>query len=142
MLKLQFVEYQTVQDPLKLQAFIYWIMLPKKLREPKTHGAFAKKIGVSQDTLTDWKRLPKFWREVQQEQQGHFRERAAEVLHGLTERAIGGNPSAIKLYLQYVLGWSEKYTFEEDIPRTLTEEEKKEIKNKLQAWSFPKVHSR
>jgi hypothetical protein len=44
--------------------FVAWLALPKAQRQPKTHMLLAREIGVHQDTLTDWKRLPGFMDDV------------------------------------------------------------------------------
>jgi hypothetical protein len=50
--------------PVKLVAeffeFASWAATPRQCREIKTQKEFAKKIGVSEDTLTDWKEHPQF----------------------------------------------------------------------------------
>lgn len=135
-LDLVFVDYHRIQDPLKLQEFIHWIALPKKLRKPKTHKTLAKKIGVSQDTLTDWKKLNGFWQEVKCERDNYFREQTSEVLQGLYEKAKSGKASEVKLYLQYFEGFSEKFGIEEPPRRTLTEEERKEVDDVLNMWGL------
>lgn len=132
-LRLQFVDYNKIQDPLKLQAFIDWIAIPKVAREPKNYKDFAKQIGVNQDTLTDWKHLIGFWQEVQKEQKEYFKEETTEVLSGLLQRAKTGKAPEVKLFLQYFEGFSEKRTIEEP-PSALTKEREEEILNATSKW--------
>lgn len=133
--RLRFVDHSGVQEPLKLQAFIGWIALPKAARLPKTNKELAKKIGVSQDTLTDWKRLTGFWKEVQQEQESYFRGQTADVLHALLEKAKTGRAAEVKLYLQYFDGFSEKHVVQEvEHPNEISEERKAEIARAMQNW--------
>lgn len=136
LISFRFVDADRVQDPLKLKVFIDWIVLPSKLRVPKTQKLFAKQIGVNQDTLTDWKKLNGFWNEVKQEQQHHFQEQVSDVLYGLTKRAKEGNPVAVKLFLQYFCGFSEKQTFKEEPSRELTKEQEEELTASLKRWKL------
>ena len=132
----KFIDAQRVQNPLKLRAFIEWLVLPGAMRRPKTQKDFATKIGVNQDTLTDWKKLDGFWKEVQEEQQYHFKTQTSEVLYGLTKKAKEGNPAAVKLYLQYFCGFSEKQTVREESNRELNDDQKKEIQASLKRWGL------
>lgn len=141
-LDLRFVDFGRVQEPLKLQAFVRWVALPKVLREPRTCREFAKKVGVSQDTLTDWKKIWGFWREVEVEQSTYFREQSSDVLQALVNRAKVGRAAEVKLYLQYFMGFSEKLGVEEQVTRELTPKEREEHLEVLKRWGFPVAISR
>jgi hypothetical protein len=83
--------------------FIYWLSTPIDLREIKTHEEFAKKIGVSKDTLTDWKKREGFQDLLMETIKTTFRERSAGVLRAVERRAhkSGGNQDAA-LYFKVV----------------------------------------
>lgn len=46
--------------PLQM-AFAEWLATPVTEREPKTQKALAEQLGVTPDTLVDWKKLPEVW---------------------------------------------------------------------------------
>lgn len=74
---------------------------------PTTKTAFAEMIGVSRQTLYDWKKnIPDFNDRVKQ---ARLRlgggTRLAKVHNGLYLKAASGNPEAVKLYLQIYDGW-------------------------------------
>lgn len=71
--------------------FLEWLALPKRLRQPKTQKAFAKKIGVHQDTLTDWKRLPNFLDRVVSRSRDLVRQAIPDVLDAVIQQAVTGS---------------------------------------------------
>lgn len=85
-----------LRNPQGYLEFVYWLATPIDLRVIKTHGDFAKKIGVSQDTLTDWKRRDGFQNLLLDTIKSNFRERSANVLRAVEKRALGqgGNQDA------------------------------------------------
>ena len=60
----------------------------------------------------------------------------SEVLYGLTKKAKEGNPAAVKLYLQYFCGFSEKQTVKEESSRELNDDQRKEIAASLKRWGL------
>jgi hypothetical protein len=82
--------------------FIKFCATPRILRKIKTQREFAKKFGVSEDTLTDWKKTPGFLAVVRQIILEREQERLSDVIEGLYREARKGNPSAVRLWLQYV----------------------------------------
>ncbi|MGH9735974.1 MAG: phBC6A51 family helix-turn-helix protein [Candidatus Acidiferrales bacterium] len=81
-------------------AFIEWLALPEALRVPSTARQFAAENAVSERTLFRWRRQSQVSAEVQELASLHARSRFGEVAHAIVERAIAGDVSAQKLYLQ------------------------------------------
>lgn len=63
--------------------FAQWFATPRQLREQKTQKEFALVIGLSEDTLTDWKRNACFWPMVQQFLSDWVKERVPDVVNSL-----------------------------------------------------------
>ncbi len=97
-------------DPRK-EAFIQFLSKPKPFRG-KSQRDFAKSLQVTPQTLSEWKRLEGFTDELIRRVRENTKEDIADVLCGLTERAKRGDPAAVKLWMQYSLGWSEKINHE------------------------------
>lgn len=74
--------------------FARWCAVPSWHRECKTQKEFADSIGVSQDTLTDWKRYPEFWPLVWQLVRERVREQIPDAVEGLYEKIVSGKGGA------------------------------------------------
>ena len=85
--------------------FVQWIALPKSLRDPQTQKELAKKFGVGEDTLSEWKQRNDFWMSVEEKRRSWGRERTPDVLLALHSRAIKtGDPHAVRLWYEIVEG--------------------------------------
>jgi len=84
------------------EEFVRFCATPRVLREIKTQREFAKKFGVSEDTLTDWKKTPRFPERIRQIILEHEQEKLPDVIDALRGKAMEGDPSAVRLWLQYV----------------------------------------
>ena len=87
--------------------FVRWNALPTWYREPKTQKEFAKRVGVSPDTLTDWKRHPEFWPLVWQFLREWMQEQTPDVIGGLYEKIVSGKGSASDVQLFFRLAKGE-----------------------------------
>lgn len=66
-----------------------------------TTGQFAERVGVSRQTLYDWREsIPDFWQKVAEKRKAiGSKERLSNVWNGVYLKAATGNPEAAKLYL-------------------------------------------
>jgi len=119
---------KALTKPDVFREFVQWISVFELLREPKTQGEFAKKFGVSPDTLSDWKKRDDFWAEVKKEWKKWGREKTSNVMGRFYKTIMekGVTPD-FKLWFQYFLDWKERQEFDvhaEDI-KSLSEAIKK-----------------
>jgi len=88
--------------------FAKWCATPSWSREEKTQKEFAELIGVSQDTLGDWKKHPNFWPLVWQFLRDRMQEQIPDVIEGLYGKIASGKGSAgdVQLFLRLAGGES------------------------------------
>ncbi|XOB46640.1 MAG: hypothetical protein ACKKMV_00435 [Candidatus Nealsonbacteria bacterium] len=89
--------------------FVVWMSVFEGIREPKTQEEFAKKFGVSKDTLTDWKKRDDFWNAVETEGKKWGREKTTNIMNKFYATIMQKGESAnFRLWFQYFLNWEEK----------------------------------
>ena len=127
-LKFRYIDAKNVHNQLALYKTIQWFVLPSQLRNPKTQKALSEELGVTENTMTNYKQMPMFWEEVMFQQKHHFMGDLSDIVYGLTASAKTGNAKSAKLLFQFILEWSEKIRTEDETPtRELTEEQKAEL---------------
>ncbi len=90
-----------VQRIPEFMQFVKWFATPRQFRTPKTQKQFAKKIGVCEDSLTDWKKHEKFWPLAQKEMSVWIKDRIPDAIGGLYKNAAKkGSPKAVEIFLQ------------------------------------------
>lgn len=94
---------KTIQKTLLIE----WMALPTKYRKPRTLKEFCKKYDVDVQAVNRWKKDDDFIKQVQNLRKKNLIDQSGEVLDALLERAKKGEPSAIKLYFQYVENFME-----------------------------------
>ncbi len=82
--------------------FTQWFATPRQFREPKTQKDFAKLVGVSEDTLTDWKRHPNFWPLAQEAMGTWIQEQVPDAIGALHQKILIKKASAkeIEIFLR------------------------------------------
>jgi hypothetical protein len=100
----------TLSKPAEFQEFVVWMSTPENLRELKTQKELAAKIGVHEDTLTDWKQRDDFWEAVEKEWNKWGREKTSNVIKTFYNRLLSKNATTadFKLWFQFFLNWNEK----------------------------------
>ncbi|MFA6486565.1 MAG: hypothetical protein WCT40_04340 [Candidatus Magasanikbacteria bacterium] len=74
--------------------FAQWLATPSDQREHKTQKEFAEVIRIDQDTLTLWKSHPQLWTIVQSLIRSQIREKTADIIDALCDKAIGKGTAA------------------------------------------------
>lgn len=77
--------------------FAKWCATPSWLRADKTQKEFAERIGVSQDTLGDWKKHSNFWPLVWRSVRDRMQEQIPDVIEGLYTKIASGKGGASDL---------------------------------------------
>ena len=96
--------------------FVNWIALPTSERRKigvENQVAFAKKYGIRNATLTDWKKREDFGKLKQEAQILRLQNDTSDVLEGLKNRCIKyGMAYDVELFLLYVEKWDRKHVLE------------------------------
>ena len=79
--------------------FQRWLALPKAARSPRTQKALAEKIGVCEDTLTDWKHLPGFRDAVGALAREYVKDDIPDILYAIRRDAKKGSVAHINMAL-------------------------------------------
>lgn len=91
-----------IHRDVEFRKFAEYCATPKQLREFKTQKAFALHFGLSQDSLSDWKKKPGFWQIFNHIVGIQVKEGVPDVLHALYVNASKGkNMAAVSMYLHY-----------------------------------------
>lgn len=94
--------------------FVQWCATPDGLKNPKTQGELAKELNMNDASLSDWKNTDQFWPDVENAIKQWMKDRTQNVIGKLYSQALQeGKEGAIKLYLQYGAGFSEKVQVED-----------------------------
>lgn len=117
-----------LRNPQKYLDFISWIAIPDVLREemelPTTQAAYAELVGVTQDTLVDWKKRAGFRDDVMEMRSLFFTARAGNVILALETKCLDpklvtGND--VRVYLTAVGQYQEKAEQEHKVHPELQE---------------------
>lgn len=101
-----------LQNDKQYLEFIAWTALPPGLRKPSSQRKLAKRLGVHETTLSDWKRRDDFWDLVRSFIKDWARTKTPEVVQAVFEGATmvgeSGQAANAKLWLQYIEDWAER----------------------------------
>ena len=115
--RLETSETPTVHNPAVYSAFIDWMSLPSNERQPSTQRDFAKLYHIDEDTLTNWKKRPGFWGEMQKRMKNSFKEKLPLATQALFMRLLKtGNAKEFMAFIQYVAGYNPKLVIEDETP--------------------------
>lgn len=81
------------------QRFIAWLALPRAERQPKTQKDFATQIGIAEDTLCRWKRLPGFADAVNTLAKSYVKDDVPDVLAVIRREAKKANLPYVNMVL-------------------------------------------
>jgi hypothetical protein len=80
-------------------AFQEWLAAPKRQRSPKTQGAVAEQIGVTEETLSRWKKQDGWQSAVAESARRYLGDDLPEIYAALAREAKKGSAPHIKLAL-------------------------------------------
>lgn len=108
-----FVEFESLPDPDKAEMMGIPLIKdgPDKGRYERipTQGDFARKYGVHQNTLSNWKAKPEFINAVDAKRGNWGEDRLSNVMAALYRRCVRyGFASDVELYLAYYKQWDRK----------------------------------
>ncbi|MFA6228302.1 MAG: hypothetical protein WC668_03925 [Patescibacteria group bacterium] len=90
-----------VQKVAEFIEFVNWSATPSRFRQPKNQKDLAAEIGVSIDSLTDWKKHPSFWPLMQIALRKWCQDQIPDIVGGLYSNACGkGKAGDVKMFLQ------------------------------------------
>lgn len=92
--------------------YLDWLALPRSLRTPKTKQEYAELIKISRMGLWKWEQLPGFDDERRQRIKCWQRESTPEIIDKLKDKALTGDVSAVKTWLEWVEGMESKLQVE------------------------------
>ena len=84
------LENLNLRLPVEFVQFAVWCGTPRGSRRIKTQKEFATSIGVCEDTLTDWKRHPRFDDFVIATIKGWVKERIPDMIESLYNKTRSG----------------------------------------------------
>ena len=100
-----------------MNLFVEWLSLPEELREPKTQKEFGKDHGIHQTTLSRWKANRVFQDRVVATVKGNLALSMPKYMANLEKLASRDDIvglAAIKLFVLYAAGWSERFEKNQD----------------------------
>lgn len=125
------IDPNRVKNPDILMLFVRWHATLSHNRNPSTQKEFAVKYKISEDSLSDWKRLNGFWDEVKEIRPQQLRKLTIKIDYGLAKSAMAGNPKAVELWHKLYEGYNEKIRIQEDLPTEISEEDRKAVEHAL-----------
>lgn len=98
--------YERVQHFNEYWVFVNWIATPTPLRKPQTQEDLSKELSVNGVTLSRWKCMPEYRRDVNKlvaEKMGDY---TADVSYALLNRIFkDGNAAEIRLFREWAQEW-------------------------------------
>lgn len=85
--------------------FQLWLSLPEDERRPATQGELSTSLGVAEETLSRWKKLPGFFTAAHEAAYERLRESLPAVFRNIARRAADGDRREwVDLYLSLMGG--------------------------------------
>jgi len=92
--------------------YLIWLALPISQRVPKTKTEYAETLGLSRMALWKWEQTPGFDEERRQRIKRWQKESTPEIIEKLKDKALNGDTTAIKIWLEWVEGNDNKILVE------------------------------
>ena len=115
------MDLKSINKQSELWDVINWLAQPTVDRNPKTQKELAEKLEVDESSIITWKKVEGFWEEVKKIRMLWIKDKVSDVLTGLYRKALKGDASEVKLFLQYAGEFIEeiKISKEEYSPETV-----------------------
>ena len=92
--------------------YLDWLALPHSLRIPKTKQEYADLLKLSRMALWKWEQTSGFDEERRQRIKRWQKESTPEIIDKLKEKAMTGDVSAIRVWIEWVEGLDNKLRIE------------------------------
>lgn len=128
--------YDRVRNYAEYWRLVEWSAIPTPMRKPQKQDDLAKELGIHTTTLSRWKLIPEFYRDVRSKIKASLRNELPDVFYALRNKIYkDGDAREIKLFLQWVDDFIEKTEVEHKGEITTTNPEvaqlAKEFESKL-----------
>jgi hypothetical protein len=92
--------------------YIEWLALPVPLRVPKTKMDYSEQLKIPRRTLYNWENLQGFDEERRNRIKQWQKESTPEIIEKLKEKALSGDTTASRIWLEWVEGIENKLQLE------------------------------
>lgn len=96
-LKIPNIEY-----PNEFIQFCEWSSIPKTMRKPETQKALARKLGLNEQTLSNWKLLPEYNHNTRAILRVFLGNDLPELMYSVKKRALSGSDKAMDTLLKWL----------------------------------------
>src|SRR3990167_10453227 len=122
----QIPDYTRVYKYAEYWDFVKWIATPTPLRKPANQREFAKVHSMHETTLSKWRRMPEFRRDVINAVAEMMHDDLSDVMYSLKNRIFkDGSAAEVKLFLEWATKWIPEVRITGDGSGSLSDEAKR-----------------
>lgn len=97
---------------LEQENYIDWLAQPPSIKIPKTRTEYAEQVGRDRKTLYNWEQISGFDEERRNRIKRWQKESTPEIIERLKEKALSGDTTATRIWLEWVEGMDSKIRLE------------------------------